>query len=556
MGILATLDRHIRAETISQDGSWISDHLRGAISDAGVSVTEKTGLQISTVWKCVRARGETFGMLPKKMYEHITSLGRPGRREAPQHPLYRLVHGAPNPTLTSMEYFEMLSADLDTWGNNYSYIQRGEQTGRIRALWRIMPSMVRIDSRGETLVYYVRDDLGGEQKFLPDEILHVRGLGFDGIKGYSPIRMMMNALGWSSAATRYGASFFKNASRPSGIVGLPNAVKPERKKEIIEALRASGSEAGKLVLIEGAVTYNKLTLDQDEAQFLETIQYQEEDICGIFRVPPHKIGSLRRSTNNNIEHQDIEWVRDSIQPICERTEQAFDLQLLSDAPSSGRGGGSERDRFYMECELKGLLRGDTAARTAFYQAMFNTGSYSPNMILEAEHDEPFEGGDEHWIGLNMIPISMAKELLSQKAEPEEDEPEEDDDEAIEPDEAEPEDDDEMIEEQVAARVRIELRARVRVCYARIFRDAIGRILTRQNGNRQRSAQATFRSVLVSLAEGLGVSLREDFLDRYLVALGQRASEWNAAKADDIAEAELERAFTAFSGGEHVTKTKE
>jgi HK97 family phage portal protein len=533
VGILSTIDRHIRAESIRQDGSWISDHVlsSGQDSDAGISVNERSGMRISAVWKCIRARAETFAMLPKKMFERIEILGRPGRKEAPQHPLYRIVHTNPNPTMTSMQFFELLSADLDSWGNNYNYIERGSTTGRVRYLWRIRPDYVRIDTTGGLLRYFITTDTGKEEPFLPDEILHIRGLGYDGIKGYSPIRMMMQTLGWNAAAQRYGAGFFKNASRPSGLVSLTDGVKPEKKPDIIEALKASGREAGKLVLIEGAVTYHKMTMDQDEAQFLETMQYQEEDICGIFRVPPHKVGNLRRSTNNNIEHQDIEWVRDSIQPICERTEQSFDMQLLSDAPSSGRGGGSERDRFYMECELKGLLRGDTAARTTFYREMFNTGSYSQNDILEAEHEEVFEGGDEHWIQLNMVPISMAKELLTQAKEnpAEEKEP----------------------AESVQDRITRELQARVKVCYARLFRDAVGRILARKNGDRERSAQSAFRHILVSLAEGLSVKVEDEFIDRYLAAMGKRASTWNDSEADTVAAAELERAVNALLGGTHA-----
>lgn len=516
--------REIRNATYQQAEGWLADWLRGNSSgdetDSGVYVNEKSALSISTVWKCVRARGETFGMLPKKMFERVQMLNRPGRQEAPQHSLYGIVHDEPNPVMTSMQFFEALSADLDLWGNSYAYIERGEGTGRIRNLWRLRPDMIRIETRSGVLWYHVCNELGFEERFSSDEILHVRGLGFDGVQGYSPIRLLMDTLGWSKATVRHGAVFFKNASRPGGLLISPGTISEPTKSELIASLKQSGKKAGSLTLIEGSLEYKDLAMKQDEAQFIETMQLQEEDICGIFRTPPHKAGILRQATNNNIEHQAIEWVTDSIQPICERVEQAFNQQLLSDLPSSGRGGGTEQDRFFMECELKGLLRGDTAARTAWYQARFSMGSMSQNEMRQEENEPPFPGGDNYWIQLNMTTIENAIKLASMPKE----------------------DGGTPTKEDIEARISAELQLRFRGAYWHVFRDAVGRVLARSK-DRDRVVPGVFGKLVEGLAEGLGCAIYElvngkrqltakfvEFLATYLAGMGDRAAGWEDPEA--------------------------
>jgi HK97 family phage portal protein len=523
MGILSTIDRQIRAETIMQDGSWRSHPLfDGYESESGIRVNERTGIRNPTVWACVRWRGHQFAMLPKKVNENVEMQGRMTLRPAPKHPLYRIISSTPNPTIDTFGYFALLSADLDLWGNHYSVIERGSSTGRLRALWRIRPDMVRIEQDDDgSLTYCVQDDKGGEQRFSSARILHIRGLGFDGIRGYSPIRMMMNTIGWSEAAQRYGNSFFKNASRPSGIISTDMPVKKEVKPEIIEALRASREKVGSLILIEGATKYHPLSMPNDEAQFLETLQYQEEKICGIMETPQHKVQILRRSTNNNIEHQAIEAVTDCLQPLCVRVEKAFEHQLLSDEPSSGLGGGTERDRYSMQCELKGLLRGDTAAQTAHLQAMFDRGIYSGNDCADYLGNAPFEGGDQRFINRAYGPLDMAAEWskVSQNN----------------PSPAEPDPGKGETEKKAQA-------------FFPLFRDCVGRTINRRD--REKAADAIFRPILCSMAQALDATVGDSFLDRYLAAIGKRAAGWDEGKADEITSTEFERAVNEL-GGTHA-----
>jgi HK97 family phage portal protein len=512
-----------RAATYNDTEGWFYDWVTGK-DDDGSSVNERNAMRISTVWKCVRARAETFGMIPKKLFERVEILGRASQKEAREHSLFDVIHTAPNPAMSSMAYFELMSADLDLWGNNYSYIERFPNSLRVRYLWRIPPDLVRlyIDPQTDELWYLVRDGSGVEVRFYPDEILHIRGLGFDGYCGYSPIQMQKRALQWNSAAVQQNSHFYQNASRPSFIVTTQNALKDKAKDSLIKSLTRSGKDAGKGILVEGPLDVKMLQFSPDDMKFVETAQLQEEDICGIFRVPPHKVGILRRSTNNNIEHQDIEWVRDSIQPICERVEQWMDLQLLSDRRSSGLGGGTERERYFVECDLKGLLRGDTAAQTEHIREMINWGVYSQNDARDYLGQTPIDGGDRYWMNSANIPIDKVDEFLGQRnttagaANP---------------------NSNTMKGNETAAQDRIEK------AFGLVFKDAVGRLMARKPADREKAAPGTFYWLLFALSEGLGCEWDSFFADDYLKALGKRAVKWE--EFDGAAPLELSRAIKAL-----------
>jgi HK97 family phage portal protein len=545
MGILATIEREIRASSDEAqqpgptDDFWYNDPGDFAESDAGIRMSPQGALRISTVWKCVNWYFKMYGTLPHKIKERTELLGQPAEIEAPDHALYPLIHVAPSPLMTAAYWHGLIAADLKLWGNSYAYIQRNPVTAKKEYLWRIRPDFVRIEVRNKASLatesvygsnvtvdpqakmwYCVRDSQGGETKFYPEEILHIRGLGFDGIKGYSPIRMQMNLLGWNRATTRYGAQFFKNASRPSGIVSTPGPLPNDKGQRdgVIANLTKSGKEAGKLMLIEGAVTYHKLTMDQDEAQFILTANMQEEDIAGIMDTKPVDIGIMRHMTNNNVEQETISSVTRNLRPFAISIEQWFNLQLLSDRPSSGRGGGTERERFFFESELKALLRGDTAAQTAHVKEMISSGVYTPNMGCDYMSVPRYEGGDVHVINRAFAPVETIDEWskVSQNNPPASSES----------------------DPQKPAANRITMDA------SGIFRDAIGRVVGRK-GDRAKSVAAIFEHVLLSLAVGMDVVLGEEFTERYLAAMGKRAADWEEPAIDTIAADELERAVHAI-----------
>lgn len=529
MGLLATLDQQIQIRNGSyndRDG-WFADWLRGGEdTDSGVRVSEATAMRIATVWKCVNWRAKMFGMLPKKLHERVELMGREAMREAVNHPLYPLIHTAPNATMTSFAWFALISADVHLWGNSYAYIERGRYSGRIVGLWRILPDSVRIeqDKATQQLWYVVCYADGAEEIFYPDEILHVRGLGFDGIHGYS-IRLQAQTLGWTKATHQYSAKFYKNAFRPSGLLISPQPIKPpEVKKELIANLKAQGKEGG-LALIEGAMEYKPMSIPQNDQQFIETMQFQDEDICGIMEVKPHEVGIMRQSTNNNIEQETISSVTRCLAPFAVNVEQWFDLQLLSDLPSSGRGGGTERDRFFHQCELKVLLRGDTAAQTAHLIAMRDRGIYDGNDCAAYLGNAPFEGGDVRIVNAAYVPLDMLPDLAKAKA-------------TAPPPAASDQPGTPKVEPSNEIPSQL---------FAGLFRDAIGRILHRPANDRARVLPTVMRPCLLVMSE-LGGKVDVAFVEDYLGVMAQRSQLWKVENIETILTEELDRAVKAFTEG--------
>lgn len=522
MGILATIDRHIRASSEGDENSgplhdfWYGD--ASGESDSGIKLSERGALGISTVWKCILWYYKMYGTLPHKLFERTILLDRPAQVEAINHDLYDLIHDTPSPGMSSAEWHGLIAADVKSRGNFYAGIVR-DGSGDIVSLPRYRPDLVRLSVEDKRLWYLIPDANGIEQRHYPDEVLHIRGMGFDGIQGYSPIRMQMNLLGWNRATTRYGGSFLKNSSRPSGLVSLTNAVKPERKKEIIEALRASGREAGKMVLIEGDAKFSKMSLDQDEAQFIETMQFQEDDIAGIFEVKPHEIGIMRHSTNNNIEQETISSVTRNLATFAVSVEQQMSMQLLSDRPSSGRGGSTERKRYFFQSELKGLLRGDTAAQTAHIIAMRDRGIYSGNDCTGYLGLPPFDGGDVRVINAAYVPLDMLRELAAKRKGPAPGAP-----------------------NGEGGPVPAENKASVESMFGGLFRAAVGKAIARKK-DREKSVNGIFRDVLLGISAALGVSGFN--ADDYLGAMAFRAKDWTESKSDAIVEDELTRAVAAI-----------
>lgn len=532
MSILATLNRQIQANMYRDREDPLARWLRGDDSDegtdSGVSVNERTAMNNPIVWKCVIWRAKMFGMLPHKVGERIEIMGRSAQREAkatPQFMLPYLIHSSPNPTITSKGFFGYISADVHLWGNFYAWIERGSATGRILHLWRICPDRVRIEQDDTSIWYIVSDGSGHQEKFFPSEILHIRGLGYDGIRGYSAIQMLKQTIGWTKATRQFSARFYKNAFRPSGLIFASTVTKEPAKTEMIANLKASGKEGGLALLEGGTFDYKPLTIPQDDAQFLQTMEFQDEDLAGAFEVKPHEIGIMRHMTNNNVEQETISSVTRCLQPFAVDVEQWCDLQLLSDAPSSGRGGGTERDRYFHQTELKALMRGDTAAQTAHIIAMRDRGIYDGNDCADYLGNQPFAGGDVRVINAAYVPLDMLKEIASKRG--------------TAPAPGAPNSDGGPAPDPATANSLAQM-------FAHVFRDAVGRAIGRKK-DREKAIVTIFAPVLGSINDTIGAGADDAFILDYLNALGQRSTTWEESQANAISETELNRAVQALLG---------
>lgn len=355
-----------------------------------ISVTPESALRASAVYACCRVISGTVGTLPLHVYKRMSD---GGKERATNHPLYSILHDAPNDLLTSCEFREMMQTHLSLRGNAYARIVR-DGGGRVAAIEPLHPDRVSIFVRGMTATYSVQQQDGGQLVFPQDQILHVRGMGSDGVLGLSPISLARESIGLSLAAERFGAKFFGNSARPSGAIEMPanlSDAQIQQAKKHWQETQGGDNQNGTAVLANG-LKWANVSMTNDDAQFLETRQFQIPEIARIFGVPLHLIGDLSKATFSNIEQQSLEFVRDCIRPIAVRWEQRLNQVLLTP---------TERKSYYVEFNLEGLLRGDIVSRYNAYQLGINNGWLSANEIRESENMNPIEGGDTFRQPLNM-----------------------------------------------------------------------------------------------------------------------------------------------------------
>ena len=377
---------------------------------SGKSVTARSAIQLSTVYACVRVISETVASLPLNVFE-VTERGGV---KALEHPLQRLLHDEPNPEMTSFVWRETMLSHLLLWGNSYCQIIRTDRNG-IVGLYPLLPDHMEVDrdSKGRLTYTYTTGE-GRIVRLAPEEVLHIPGLGFDGVMGYSPIALEKSAVGLSIAAEEYGSKFFGNGAMPSGVLTHPNTVKdPKRLRDSWNAAYGGSANSGKVAILEESMSFTPISIPNDAAQFLETRKFQVTEICRIFRVPPHMIGDLERATFSNIESQNISFAVNTIRLWLVRIEQAMNRALFSEGEKAGSSSGR---RYYAQFNLDGLMRGDYKSRMEGYAIARQNGWMSANDIRELENLNPIpaeDGGDMYLVNGNMIQITMTKSTTNQ-----------------------------------------------------------------------------------------------------------------------------------------------
>lgn len=400
-----------RRAGIANPQQWLVDYFSGGTKSAtGITVTPDTALQASAVYACVRVLAETIASLPLHVYRGLPV----GKERATDHYLYPLLHNAPNPEMTSFEFRETLIGHLCLRGNAYAE-KVFDRAGRVKELWPLSPDAVAVERYKETkqLVYIITVPRGAGQVALGvDRILHIRGLSGNGIVGYSPIKLAKEPIGLSLATEEYGARFFGNASRPSGVLEHPGKLgkdAADRLKKSWEEMHRGLSNAHRVAILEEGLKWNQIGMSQEDAQYLQTRQYQVVDIARIFRVPPHMIAELTRATFSNIEQQSIDFVVNTIRPWLVRFEQALKQRLFD-----------ETDReYYAEFLIDGLLRGDIASRYSAYAVGRQWGWLSADDIREMENRNPLpdDQGKSYLVPLNMVPADQTARIGDMAKEP-------------------------------------------------------------------------------------------------------------------------------------------
>ena len=369
-------------------------------SNSGVRVNEQTSMRHISVASCIRVRSESFATLPLSVYRKRRN-GK-GRDEAWDHPLYGLIHSVPNPDMVSFTWRETQNTDLDLSGNCYSIISRNGR-GQITEIypwdwWKVEPR--RNKETGKVEYYF--SDL--KETFPSDRVFHVPGFAFDGLKGTSIIRLAAEAVGTGMALSEFTSRFFGQGMNVGGVLETDEAMGQEAVDELRAQLMERGAGLANSwmpIVLHSGMKYNRIPMPLEDAQALELMRLNIEQICGIYRVPPHMIAELSRSTNNNIEHQGIEYVQYCMLPIISRWEQFMNWKLFTE---------KERTQgYYVKFNVDALLRGDSAARAAYLNQKRQNGVINADEWRELDDDNPIGGaaGSAYLVNGNMISTEKA-----------------------------------------------------------------------------------------------------------------------------------------------------
>lgn len=380
--------------------------LLGTGSYTGKAVNDVSAMQTSTVWGCVRILAESVGCLPWAVYEKDAN----GNARKVDHPLAEVLVDTPNADMTDVEFKEAKVVNLALQGNGYAY-KNVNGAGNVSSLYPIAAGSIEPQrNKGTGEIEYKVLDRGRWEVVPRDKIWHTRGFGSNGLMGFSPIGYMRQAIGLSLATEEFGARFFGQGATTAAVVTVPTWLKKEQRKEAREILSEKYEGLGnahKFMLLEGGMDVKSVQMPLEDAQFLQLRGFQVDEICRIYRVPPHMVAKLDRATFSNIEEMSIEFVMYTLAPYLVRLERSAQRWLLKPA---------ERSKFMVRFNLDGLLRGDAETRAKFYAAMLQNGVYSRNEVRALENRNRIEGNgmDDYTVQSNMISVDDLSAMLATK----------------------------------------------------------------------------------------------------------------------------------------------
>lgn len=490
-------------------------------SDAGVMVNEKQAMRLTTAYACVMIISQDLASLPLPVYQRMPD---GSTREAFEHPAYKLLHDTPNQWMTSMGFRGALLAGALGWGNGYAQIVR-DRGARIKS-FRLLPSdkTSPVMYKGDLWYATTATEDGNASYLKPEDIIHVKGLSTDGYVGLSPIQTCKNAFGLAMAAEKFGAQFFGNGARTTGILTHPGTLGTEAYENLKKSLREqmTGESALRPLLLEEGMEWNQTSVNPNDGQFLQTRQFQRSEIAALYRMPMHLLQDLQRATNNNIEHQALDYIRYTLRPWAVGMEQEFNTKVIG--INSG---------YYTEHDMNAFQRGDFTSQTAGFNVLRNMGVYSVNDVLKIMRQNPIseeDGGDIRIVPLNMVPLtSLTKEKDAEPAAP-------------------------PTDSNAGETITDSRRAPVINAYRRLFRDAVGRTVKRSNAD-SKWVEGTFTAILTTMASmmlvmhvggpGRLTENDEKSVHAHAAAIAAKASSWTAANASETSTALIDEAYNAL-----------
>lgn len=396
---------------LTTPNKWLINLIGGNNTYSGENVTAETAMNIAAVYACVRILSNHVAMLPLQLYQEV----RGKKKRIHDHPIARLIETRPNPYMTPFQFKQTMEAHRQLYGNAYAEIEWGKD-GYPKALWVLNPLLTKIvmekDNNGNLKRYLVQTTLvNGQTVYLPyTSVLHIRGLATNGIIGKSPIDVARETIGIQIAGQKFTGKFYANGTMSSGVLKVPQSLKPEAKEVIRrewEKFNNGIENSHRVAILDAGLDYQSLGIKQSDAQYIETQKFSIAEIARIFNVPPHMLADLERATFSNIEQQSLEFVRDTLSPLLISWEQEIQYQLFTEEEIYVK-------HFYFKFNLNSLLRGDSTNRAAYYDKMINLGIYSINEVRELEDKDKIKNGDKHYMSLNYIDIDLMNEYQKQK----------------------------------------------------------------------------------------------------------------------------------------------
>jgi HK97 family phage portal protein len=351
-----------------------------------MNVSVDNALGLATVWACIQLLSNSVGILPLHLYRR----GKDGRERVKNHPALRVL-SEPSEYWNRFDLIQWIMSNALARGNGYARIYRD---------FDYVPTGIAY-LKSEDVSPYLDDNTGhlhyrvGSQVLTPDDIIHIKGLGTDPLKGKSPIAVHRENLALAIEAQGYGESFFSRGGNVESVFEYPAALKKEAYERLKTDLRqqvVGMANAHQPLILEGGMKYNRINIPLEDAQFIQTRKFQRSEIAAIFGVPPHMIGDLDKATYNNTELMGIEYVTYTLMPWLVKIQAEFARKLLRE---------DEKDSLYFAFQTNGLMRGDAKSRSEFYKNMSMIGAMNANEIRELEDMNSYEGGDRYFVQLNM-----------------------------------------------------------------------------------------------------------------------------------------------------------
>lgn len=386
-----------RIKTLSISGSAVASS--GSRGDAGEVVSDQSVLSLSAVWACVNLLSGTIASLPLMVYRTDKSGSRTLARD---HQLYRILHDSPNFDQTAVDFWEFVCASIELWGNAYARVVRSGL--RVEALLPVRPDLVSVRRLQNGSIEYRWSDDGRSYVETDQTMLHIRGFGGSPLGGMSTLHFGRHAFSLARAIDRSAGGMFANGLRPAGVLTFEKFLNAEQRTlvetKLIEKF-VGAVNSGRPMVLEGGTKWEQLTINPEDAQMLQSRGFSVEEICRFFGVPPFMVGHTEKTTSwgTGLEQQTLGFQKFTLRRRLKRIEQAIAKQLLT---VQDRSAG-----ITVEFNLEGLLRGDSAARSNFYQSGLTNGWMTINEVRALENLPPVAGGDVPRMQMQNVPITQA-----------------------------------------------------------------------------------------------------------------------------------------------------